>query len=150
MQCASTKIELISPCPAEAAGLALPLVSASVAAGFPSPADDYVESQLDLNEHLVRHPAATFFVRAAGESMRDAGIADGDLLIVDRALDARDGDIVIAVLYGELTVKRIRRRAGRLLLEPDNAAYPAIDVPPEAGLGIWGVVTHAIHRTSRR
>jgi DNA polymerase V len=146
----ATKVDLVLPCPPEAADLALPLVSASVAAGFPSPADDYVESQLDLNEHLIRHPAATFFVRAAGKSMLNAGIADGDLLIVDRAIEARDGDIVIAVIFGELTVKRIRRRAGRLLLEPDNAAYPAIDVPPEADLFVWGIVTHSIHRTSRR
>jgi DNA polymerase V len=129
--------------------LSLPLYGSAVQAGFPSPADDYVESQLDLNEHLIRHPAATFFVRASGQSMRDAGIADGDLLIVDRALDPRDGDIVIAVLLGELTVKRIRRRDGRLLLEPDNAAYPAIDVPPDVGFSVWGVVTFAIHRTAR-
>ncbi|MBN1556302.1 MAG: translesion error-prone DNA polymerase V autoproteolytic subunit [Phycisphaerae bacterium] len=127
-----------------------PLYASTVEAGFPSPADDYIETHLDLNEHLIRHPAATFFVRAGGDSMRDAGIFDGDLMIVDRALSPRDGAIVIAVLYGELTVKRIRRRTGRLLLEPDNSAYPAIDVPAEADFAVWGVVTHAIHAMERR
>jgi DNA polymerase V len=121
----------------------------SVAAGFPSPADDYVEAQLDLNEHLIRHPAATFFIHASGNSMVNAGIYDGDLLIVDRSLAPRDGDVAIAVLYGDLTVKRIRKRDGRLLLEPDNAAYPAIDVPADAGFQVWGVVTHAIHKLVR-
>ncbi len=129
--------------------MALPLYEAAVAAGFPSPADDYIETRLDLNEHLIHHPSATFFVRASGESMVGAGIHDGDLMIVDRALTPGDGDIVIAVLYGDLTVKRIRKRNGRLLLEPDNKAYPAIEVPPDAGFQVWGVVTHAIHRTGR-
>lgn len=123
---------------------------ANVPAGFPSPADDYIEGHLDLNEHLIHHPAATFFVRASGHSMVNAGIFDGDLLIVDRALSPQDGDIVIAVLFGELTVKRIRKRQDQLLLEPDNAAYPAIEVPPEANFQVWGVVAHAIHRMVRR
>lgn len=129
---------------------AIPLYGSAVTAGFPSPADDYIEGQLDLGEYLVRHPAATFFVRASGHSMIYAGIHDGDLLIVDRAIPPRDGDVVIAALYGELTVKRIRRRGGRLLLEPDNGAYPAIEVPPEADLQVWGVVTNAIHPLTNR
>lgn len=128
---------------------AIPLYSSTVEAGFPSPADDYVETNLDLNEHLIRHPSATFFVRVSGQSMRDAGIHDGDLLLVDRSVTPLDGHVVIAVLYGELTVKRIRHRMGRLLLEPDNRAYPAIEVPPEAGFQVWGVVTHAIHTVER-
>jgi DNA polymerase V len=119
---------------------------ATVAAGFPSPADDYVEHTLDLNAHLVQHPAATYFVRVRGQSMVGAGIHDGDLLIVDRALDPQDGSVVIAVLYGDLTVKRIRRRHGKLWLCPENDAYPAIEVPPETDFHIWGVVVHAIHR----
>ena len=130
--------------------LRLMLYQARVAAGLPSPADDYVEKRLDLNEHLIRHPAATYFIHASGNSMVNAGIHDGDLLIVDRAIAPADGDIVIAVLYGDLTVKRVRVRRGRLLLEPDNAAYPAIEVPPEASFQVWGVVTHSIHRMVRR
>lgn len=122
----------------------------NVPAGFPSPADDYIEDSLDLNEHLIHHPSATFFVRASGNSMVNGGIFDGDLLIVDRALSPQDGDIVIAVLFGELTVKRIRTRQGEVLLEPDNAAYTAIQVPLEANFQVWGVVTNAIHRMVRR
>lgn len=130
--------------------LKLPLYSSAIKAGFPSPADDYIESRLDLNEHLIRHPSATFFVRASGDSMVKAGIGDGDLMIVDRAVSPQDGDVVIAVLYGDLTVKRIRKRHNRLLLEPDNGAYPAIEVPPDANLQVWGVVTHSIHRMARK
>jgi DNA polymerase V len=108
--------------------------NSNVPAGFPSPADDYIEDSLDLNEHLIHHPAATFFVHASGNSMVNAGILDGDLLIVDRSLSPQDGDIVIAVLFGELMVKRIRTRLGQLLLEPDNAAYrrlrPRMTPPP--------------------
>ncbi len=126
--------------------LALPLSLATVPAGFPSPAEDYIDRRLDLNEHLIRHPTATFFVRAAGESMRDAGVAPGDILVVDRAVEARDGQIVIAVLDGEMTVKRLRRRDGRLLLLPDNPAYAPVEVAPEASFEIWGVVTYIIHK----
>ncbi|HHH76127.1 MAG TPA: translesion error-prone DNA polymerase V autoproteolytic subunit [Phycisphaerae bacterium] len=128
----------------------LALYVSAVEAGFPSPADDYVETLLDLNEHLVPNPVATFFLRVSGDSMMSAGIFDGDLIIVDRAVQPRDGDIVVAALYGELTVKRIRLGDGQLLLEPDNSAYPAIEVPAEADFHIWGVVTHAIHRTKRK
>jgi len=128
----------------------LTLYTSSVEAGFPSPADDYVESLLDLNEHLIRHPAATFFVRASGQSMVNAGIHDGDLMIVDRAISPRDGDVVVAALYGDLTVKRIRKRGGRLLLEPDNGEYPAIEVPADADFHVWGVVTYTVHRAVRQ
>src|SRR5215831_7665344 len=89
-----------------------------VSAGYPSPADDYLEGPLDLNEHLITHPTATFFVRVAGESMREAGIHSGDVLVVDRALTPRNGSIVIAVVNGELTVKRLAKRRGQLVLVP--------------------------------
>jgi DNA polymerase V len=126
--------------------LGLPLYLATVPAGFPSPAEDYIDRKLDLNEHLVRHPAATFFVRVDGDSMRDAGITSGDILVVDRALEARDGSIVIAALDGELMVKRLRRKNGRVLLVPDNPDYPPVAVGPEASFEIWGVVTYIIHK----
>ncbi|WP_367122700.1 LexA family protein [Sulfurivirga sp.] len=126
--------------------VAFPFYAASVAAGFPSPAEDYEEPALDLNEHLVQHREATFFVRAQGHSMTGAGIHDGDLLVVDRALEARDGDIVIAVVDGALTVKRLRREGGRTWLQAENPDYADI-VPGEAQqLELWGVVTAVIHQ----
>ncbi|WP_461210331.1 LexA family protein [Desulfocurvus sp. DL9XJH121] len=126
--------------------LAAPLYLAAVAAGFPSPADDYVDRPLDLNEHLVAHPAATFFVRACGDSMLGAGIHHGDELVVDRALTARDGDVVIAALNGELTVKRIRRRDGAVWLLPENPAYRPLRVDEGADFELWGVVTYVLHK----
>ncbi|HSG99177.1 MAG TPA: translesion error-prone DNA polymerase V autoproteolytic subunit [candidate division Zixibacteria bacterium] len=121
------------------------LMSAAVAAGFPSPADDYAEGSLDLNQLLVKRPAATFFVRVSGDSMIEAGIHDRDLLVVDRSLEPADGAVVIAVVNGELTVKRLRRRGARLLLLPANPRYRPLELDPEGDNQLWGVVTHAIH-----
>lgn len=123
----------------------LPLVTARVAAGFPSPADDYVDERLDLNALLVKHPAATHFVQVEGDSMIEAGIHSGDILIVDRALEPADGKVVIAVMDGELTVKRVRRQRGRLYLMPENEAFAPIEVRDNADFKIWGVVTFVIH-----
>ena len=125
---------------------ALPLYAGGVSAGFPSPADDYLEGALDLNEHLVREPAATFFVRARGDSMVGAGIHDGDLLVVDRSEEARNDSVVIASINGELTVKRYVRRDGQVWLEPENPAYQAILLNEEDDVRTWGVVTNVIHR----
>lgn len=115
-------------------------------AGFPSPAEDFVEATLDLNEYLVRHPAATFFVRVVGDSMRDAGIHSGDLLVVDRAVDPTPGRIVVAAVAGELTVKRLVERAGSLLLMPANPDFEPLDVTEDESFTVWGVVT-AVVRT---
>ncbi len=115
-----------------------------VAAGFPSPADDHFEGPLDLNAHLVAHPAATFVVRVAGDSMLGAGIRDGDLLVVDRSREAVSGAIVVAVVDGELTVKRLRVDRRGVRLEAENPAYKPIVVREGAELTIWGVVAHAI------
>ncbi len=123
----------------------LPLYSARVAAGFPSPADDYIEGKLDLNEHLVKHPAATFFVRVEGDSMIGAGIHSGDILVVDRSLKPCHGKIVIAVLDGELTVKRLEQRKGILRLLPENKSYPIVEITDAMDFMIWGVVTNVIH-----
>jgi len=128
------------------AELGLPLYLSTVQAGFPSPAEDYIDKKLDLNEQLVRHPAATFFVRVDGDSMRDAGVASGDILVVDRAVEPRDGHIVIAALDGELTVKRLRRKNGQVLLVPENPDYAPVAVGPEASFEVWGVVTYIIHK----
>lgn len=126
-------------------GMHLPLYSSRVSAGFPSPADDHIEARLDLNEHLIDNPSATFFLRAEGESMRDAGIYDGDLLIVDRSIDVRVGHVVIAVLDGELTVKRLGLIDGRHWLLPENPDFQPIKMNPESDIHLWGVVTNVIH-----
>jgi DNA polymerase V len=125
--------------------LRLNLFSSSVPAGFPSPADDHIEGKLDLNEHLVRRPAATFFVRASGESMKDAGIFDGDLLVIDRSISPKSDDIVIASIHGELTVKRLQQTGNEWALAPANPDYPMIKLDSSDN-EIWGVVTHSIRR----
>jgi DNA polymerase V len=124
---------------------ALPVFLGRLAAGFPSPADDYIEGRLDLNRHLIKHPAATFFVRVSGDSMIDAGIHHGDLLVVDRSLDAVDGNVIVASLDGELTVKRLSKRGEILRLLPANADYQPIEILTQQTFEIFGVVTNVIH-----
>ena len=124
---------------------ALPVFLGRLAAGFPSPADDYIEGRLDLNRHLIKHPAATFFVRVSGDSMIDAGIHHGDLLVVDRSLDAVDGHVIVASLDGELTVKRLSKRGETLRLLPANADYQPIEILTQQTFEIFGVVTNVIH-----
>ncbi len=122
--------------------LTVPLYLSSVPAGFPSPADDYLDRELDLLDLLVKHPAATFFCRVTGDSMVDAGIYDGDILIVDRAVKPVQGDVVVAAVAGELTCKHIDLHHRRLL--PANAAYKPIDIPDGSDLVIEGVVVNSI------
>lgn len=129
-------------------GEKIPLVSSSVKAGFPSVADNFLEKNLDLNELLVSHPAATFFVRVDGDSMEEAKISDGDILIVDRAVEATHGKIVIAILNGEFTVKRIKVENEEITLMPENPKYPPLKITGEMDFSIWGVVTHIIHKCS--
>lgn len=124
----------------------LPLYLVPVEAGFPSPAEDYLDQRLDLHKHLVTHETATFFLRAHGESMLNAGIHDGDLLVVDRAVEAEHNKVVIAALDGELMVKRLVRRNGRVLLVPENPDYPEFDITNREHVHIWGVVTYAVHK----
>lgn len=123
----------------------IPLYASAVKAGFPSPADDFIEQYLDLNDHLIQHPAATFFVRASGESMINAGIHSGDMLVVDRSIEAAHGHVVIAAINGELTVKRLSRLGGKVQLVAENPDFAAIDLHSEQDVVIWGVVTHVIH-----
>ena len=125
--------------------LPLPLFSGKVAAGFPSPADDYVEKTLDLNELLIQKPAATFFVRAQGESMLGAGIHPNDILVVDRSLEPVPGKIVICALNGELTVKRLERNNEQWQLKAENPDYADIIIHEELEMVVWGVVTNVIH-----
>lgn len=141
------KVKIISRTTAELdiSNKATPMFTEQVAAGFPSPADDYLEGNLDLNQYLIKHPVATFFVRVTGDSMIGAGIHSGDILIVDRALEATNGRVVIAVVNGELTVKKLVRRDGVIYLMPENDKYKPIEVKDEIDLEIWGVVTSVIH-----
>ena len=129
--------------------LPLPVFIARVPAGFPSPAEDYIERSLDLNEYLVRHPAATFFVRVTGDSMTGAGINSGDILIVDRSVRAVNGSIIVAILNGGFTVKRFSSGGGAVRLYPENPAYEPIDVAPGEDFEVWGVVVHVIHTVGR-
>jgi DNA polymerase V len=122
-----------------------PLFKSGVSAGFPSPAADYEEGRLDLNKHLIRNPAATFFVRVNGDSMIGAGIHTGDFLVVDRSLEPADKSVVIAVVDGELTVKRIRIRKVKITLEPENENYPTQQITECVEFEVWGVVTNVIH-----
>ena len=126
--------------------LSLPLVSASVEAGFPSPADDHMERGIDLNEELIRNPAATFMVRVKGDSMRDAGIHAGDVLIVDKSLSPSDRKIVVAMIDGNFTLKRFRNRNGRVTLEAENPDFQPIEVMDGQELTIFGVITYIIHK----
>lgn len=119
---------------------------AKVSAGFPSPAGDYEEDKLDLNKHLIKNPAATFFVRVTGDSMVGAGIHSGDLLVVDRSTEPRDKNIVIAVINGELTVKRIRIKNKKITLEAENENYPSQQISEDMEFEVWAVVTNVIHQ----
>ena len=143
----SSSLELISASAAiQQERTGLPLYLAPVEAGFPSPAEDYLDRRLDLHQHLVRNEAATFFLRAHGESMLGAGIHDGDLLIVDRSVDAVHRKVVIAALDGELTVKRLLHREGRVFLAPENPQFEPIDITESEFVHIWGVVTYVVHK----
>jgi DNA polymerase V len=125
--------------------LSMPFYECSVSAGFPSPADDRYDLTMDLNKHLVQNTAATFFVRASGESMLNAGIHNGDLLIVDRSLIAKSQDIVIAVVDGDLTVKRLIQSNGKTILKAENPAFSNIELTEDITVSLWGVVTNVIH-----
>jgi len=116
------------------------LADSMVSAGFPSPADDTHET-FDIVSHIVRHPTATFFMRVAGDSMIDAGIFDGDLIVVDRSLEVKSGDIIVAVLNGEFTIKRFWRNDSRIELVPENPKYRKIVLNENMELEVWGVVT---------
>ena len=121
----------------------LPLYLSRIAVGFPSPADDYLDDGLDLNEHLIKHPAATYFARAEGDSMIELGIFTGDLLIIDRAIQAKDGDVVVVAIDGLLTVKLLDLAHSRLL--PANKLYRPIEISAESQVDVEGVVVHAVH-----
>jgi DNA polymerase V len=124
----------------------LPYFLSPVSAGFPSPADDYIESKLDLNDLLIPHPSSTFFTRVKGDSMVNAGIFNGDILVVDRSEQPGDGSVIIAVVDGEITVKRLKKEKGKVWLVPENPDYQSIEIKEETQFEIWGVVAAVIHR----
>lgn len=125
----------------------IPLFSTLIQAGFPSPADDFIEQKLDLNEHLIDHPAATFFVKSIGQSMILDGIFPGDVLIVDKSRNAQSGNIIVASLNGDFTVKRFEKNLKGAILKPSNPDFKDILVSPDDDFQIWGVVTYVIHKT---
>ena len=124
----------------------LPLVEATVSAGFPSPADDYSEARLDLNKELISNESATFYARVKGDSMTLAGISDGDLLIIDKSKTPVNGSIVVCLIDGEFTVKRLQKKENQFYLMPENDKYQPIRIKPENDVTIWGVVTYTIKK----
>ena len=137
--------ELARPGVSPLQNIEIPFFLSTISCGFPSPAEDYTETPLDLNELLVTKPAATFFARAKGDSMEGAGIYDGDLLIIDRSLTPRNNQVVLAVLNGEFTLKRFVQIAGRVRLLAENPKYKPIEVTEEMEFKVWGVATVNIH-----
>ena len=123
----------------------IPLLNDSVSAGFPSPADDYTEENIDLNEYLISNPFSTFFLRVKGDSMINAGIKDKDLIIVDKSLIAKPGNIVIAMIDGEFTIKRLSIKNDELYLKAENHNYPDFSFKNHIDVQIWGVVIYSIH-----
>ena len=126
--------------------LALPLVEGGIVAGFPSPALDFVDASIDLNRHLIKHPSATFYGRVKGDSLKNAGITDGDLLVIDKSLEPTNGRIAVCYLDGEFTAKRIQIRKETVFLVPENENYKPIRVDKDNDFMIWGIVTHVIKK----
>lgn len=124
----------------------IPLAESGVRAGFPSAADDFLEGSLDLNKLVVKHPEATFFARVEGDSMKDEGIAEGDLLVVDKAVRPYDGCLAVAYIDGEFTLKRVRIEPGKILLVPANPKYKTIEISPENEFAVWGVVQFIVKK----
>ena len=115
-------------------------------AGFPSPATDYMTQAIDLNKELVKHPAATFYGRVVGDSMIDAGVDEGDILVIDKALEPKDGDMAVCFVDGEFTLKYLSMRSGSLVLKPANPRYPQIEITEGMDFKMWGVVTYIIKK----
>lgn len=124
----------------------LPLFSSGVPAGFPSPADDYIENSLDLNKYLIQHPSATFYIRVTGNSMIDANIHCGDILIIDRSIKIQNNDVALVVLNGSFTVKRLKIVGERFFLVSENLKYKPIEISKEMDFEVWGKVIWSIHK----
>ena len=129
----------------ESSTLLIPLVTETISAGFPSPAEDYIELGIDLNKYLIRNPISTFFLRVSGNSMNNAGIYNNDLLIIDRSINPNPGHIVVALLDGEFTLKRLIKKQDNYYLKADKEDYPAINLYEYLDIQIWGVAIYSIH-----
>ena len=128
-------------------GIQIPFFGSQIPAGFPSPADDYLEMSLDLNEHLIRNPSSTFFARVTGSSMINSGIYDGDIVIIDKSLQPKNDSILVCIIDGEFTIKRFKKADGNTAyLMPDNPNFKPIKVDQNNDFTIWGVVTYTIHK----
>ena len=127
----------------------IPFASETISAGFPSPAEDYVEPGIDLNKYLIRNPVSTFFLRVSGNSMNNAGIYNNDLLIIDRSINPTPGHIVVALLDGEFTLKRLIKKENNYYLKADKENYPAINLYEYIDIEIWGVATYSIHELQK-
>ena len=141
-------INLITKGPLSPSVLKLPLCQGTVSCGFPSPAEDYIEKNISLDDLLVRHPSATYFLRAKGDSMTGAGINSGDILVVDRSVKPEHNHIVVAAINGELLVKRLSLKKGRPFLVAENPSYESIPIRKCDGIHFWGVVTSVVHKFS--
>lgn len=130
--------------------LSLDFADAGIHAGFPSPAQDYMETGLDLNKALIRHKASTFYGRVVGDSMRDAGIDEGDIIVIDKSLVAHNGDLVVCYVDGEFAIKYLKMEDGKLMLYPANNKYAPIEVTNAEGFRVWGVVTYTIKKRNSR
>lgn len=128
----------------------LPYADGGIKAGFPSPAQDYISQAIDLNKELIHHPACTFYGRVSGDSMKDAGLSDGDILVIDKSLEPQSGDMAVCYIDGEFTIKYIRIESNIIWLIPANEAYKPIKVTPENEFQIWGIVTYSIKNHNRR
>ena len=138
-------VHKVHPLPQKRIQIHTPIYLSNISAGFPSPAEPYLDKTLDLHELMVDHPAATFFVRVSGDSMMGVGILNGDILVVDRSREAKNNDIVVAILFGEFTVKRWVKTKHKAFLQAENPHYSPIEITADSNFEIWGVVTYAIH-----
>lgn len=126
------------------------MAQSGIHAGFPSPATDYMTQTIDLNKELVRHPAATFYGRVVGDSMIDAGVDEGDILVIDKSLEPQEGDMAVCFVDGEFTLKYLRFHQGGLTLQPANDRYPSIEVGEDTDFKVWGIVTYVIKNVRTR
>ncbi|MBR1964474.1 MAG: translesion error-prone DNA polymerase V autoproteolytic subunit [Muribaculaceae bacterium] len=130
--------------------LSLPYAESGIQAGFPSPAQDYIDESIDLNRELIKHPAATFFGRVSGDSMIDEGIEEGDILVIDKSLEPMNDDLAVCCIDGEFTLKRISIEENRILLLPSNPTFKPIEIVADNQFVIWGIVTYTIKKNRRR
>ena len=133
----------------QGAELKLPYANEGIRAGFPSPAQDYIEQAIDLNKELIKHPASTFFGKVVGDSMKDEGIEEGDILVIDKSLELINGDLAVCFIDGDFTVKRVKLENDAAYLIPSNPNYPTIKVTQENDFIVWGIVTYTIKKNRR-